>query len=63
MPNSLNSSCSTSYVKIFLDNKKEYQACSSKEISTFIHDGNTSNVTIHIMKSGFELDVKISRKI
>ena len=51
-----------SFIKVFQEKEKLYQSCSSKETKPYTYNGKSKNLTIHVINTGFELDINITRK-
>ena len=51
-----------SFIKVFQEKEKIYQSCSSKETKPYTYNGKSHNLTIHVINTGFELDINITRK-
>merc|ERR1712066_525073 len=44
-------------------NSKIFQSCSSKETKPYTYNGKSHNLTIHVINTGFELDINITHNI
>merc|ERR1712117_379607 len=50
-------SCSTSLLKVFKNNKKIYQSCSSRVQKPYFFNGSFTFFTIHIFSTGFNINI------
>jgi len=56
-------SCSTSFIKVFQKNEKAYQSCSSKEAKPYMYNGNSQNLTVYVINTGFRLYINVTYDI